>query len=437
MVEYKRFAFHSFTVSNFKLNTQKQLHLRSIQSSVTKYMLLKQLHQNNNSKKGMFPSLFQFITCTNYNNLDTEKSHVEYLDLISLRADNKDNILVVLDRLHKMFILEQSLTKLITVGNAKTYEILVELILCRQYGHALDWVLPFPGDWHMLYNYMKVLTKIYWNAGLLQLGQVFGHRAETLTSLSNGTNFRRSHAFILQVMEAVYRSIIVPFLTTLSANTHSTLQTLVAKLESVDSKETLEDACSVIHVDDVFRNNLPNLELALEKNITDQQDQPLTRLMYEMAINKDCKTTITRPNPELMQRTLSILPFRSSCMKNLKQQLGINYKPTDNEGILISDTNVKKMMELINVKNLFPKGCKEPLNNLNGTVASSEQKHDLLTFRETGQSEYESFIKYRVLNTPSTTIQFRKKRLQTFSTSKQSTSKAEQLNREKRLLIFA
>ena len=70
----------------------------------------------------------------------------------------------------------------------------------------------FPGDWHMLYNYMKVLTKIYWNAGLLQLGQVSGHRAETLTSLSNGTNFIRSHAFILQVMEAVYRSIIVPFL---------------------------------------------------------------------------------------------------------------------------------------------------------------------------------------------------------------------------------
>lgn len=65
-------------------------------------------------------------------------------------------------------------------------------------------MLPFPGDWHILYNYQKVLLKIYGDAGLLQLAKVAGHRSETLKSLAQASHFKRTHHFILQSFEAIY-----------------------------------------------------------------------------------------------------------------------------------------------------------------------------------------------------------------------------------------
>ncbi len=68
---------------------------------------------------------------------------------------------------------------LIVVGDAKTYDILYAHK--KKYGHKMEWLLP---DWHILYNYQKVLLKVYGDAGLLQLAKISGHRAETLTSLA-------------------------------------------------------------------------------------------------------------------------------------------------------------------------------------------------------------------------------------------------------------
>ena len=129
---------------------------------------------------------------------------------------------------------------------------------------------------------------------------------------------------------------------------------------------------------------------------------------HEMAINKDCKTAVTRPDPELMHRISNVMPFRSSCMKNLKHEIGIEYKPEDNKGKAISDINVTKMMDIIQSKNMFPDNCTELVNNFSGVVALPEQRRDLLTFRDTGQKEFESFIEYKILSLPSTSQKYRK-----------------------------
>ncbi len=47
--------------------------------------------------------------------------------------------------------------------------------------------------------------KPYADAGFASLGEVSGHRAETLTSLLNASNFQRTHEFLLQACEAFYR----------------------------------------------------------------------------------------------------------------------------------------------------------------------------------------------------------------------------------------
>ncbi len=42
---------------------------------------------------------------------------------------------------------------------------------------------------------------------------------------------------------------------------------------------------------------------------------------HEMAINKDCKTSILRPTEDYINRIATYMPFRAKCLDNLKTQL--------------------------------------------------------------------------------------------------------------------
>ena len=72
-------------------------------------------------------------------------------------------------------------------------------------GVMVSWLLPFPGDFHLLMNYQKVMIKIYWDAGLKQIAEASGFRDETLGSLENCSNFTNTSKFFLQVWEALFR----------------------------------------------------------------------------------------------------------------------------------------------------------------------------------------------------------------------------------------
>lgn len=67
--------------------------------------------------------------------------------------------------MHSIFIVDHGQKWLLVVGDAKTYDLLQEI-----YGDHFKWLLPFPGDWHILLNYQKVLMKVYADAGLTKLG---------------------------------------------------------------------------------------------------------------------------------------------------------------------------------------------------------------------------------------------------------------------------
>ncbi len=60
--------------------------------------------------------------------------------------------------------LGKKLSHLLTVGDGKTYEILCKLK--REYTKELEWVIQFPGDWHMIKHTQPVLFKVYIDAGL-------------------------------------------------------------------------------------------------------------------------------------------------------------------------------------------------------------------------------------------------------------------------------
>ena len=90
--------------------------------------------------------------------------------------------------------------------------------------------------------------KAYAGAGLTKLGEISQHRSETLTSLIQCTNFRRTHNFLVQTMEAFYCFFLTLY-TSASTNSSGTktmediqgiLTTLVTKFNSVCGVDELD-----------------------------------------------------------------------------------------------------------------------------------------------------------------------------------------------------
>ena len=96
------------------------------------------------------------------------------------------------------------------VGNGKIYQHLTELK--HAYSKELSWLLPFPGDRHIWKNFQLVLFNAYYDAGLKDIAQKCGFKASILTSLSQCSNWRITHNFIMQVSEAIYRRMLATFM---------------------------------------------------------------------------------------------------------------------------------------------------------------------------------------------------------------------------------
>ena len=148
------------SISHFKILPAENEKMNKVRKLLITYSILRD-HLPINSN---FPDMVQFTARALYSSAATEISNVVYLDVISLPADSKETVLSILKQLHFTFIVEEGLKWLIIVGDAKTYDILLKIR--DEYGHLLNWMIPFPGDWHILFNYQKVIMKIYADAGL-------------------------------------------------------------------------------------------------------------------------------------------------------------------------------------------------------------------------------------------------------------------------------
>ena len=149
--------------------------------------------------------LFSFkdhIVAMEGKDMHAEPAVIVYLSIVDMHADTLEAMSEVAVMLYKEYLVSTGAQYLIVAGDAKTYLRLKEIK--QEYGSELDWLLPFIGDWHTLYNYQKTLMKVYYEAGLKNLAMASGFRAETLTSLINASNFKRTHTFLMQVWEVLY-----------------------------------------------------------------------------------------------------------------------------------------------------------------------------------------------------------------------------------------
>ena len=140
---------------------------------------------------------------------DSNPSNIYYMELLDEHPDSADTMRHVADVLLQNCSSDYQNGYVVLVGDGKTYEHLMTIKYL--YGNELKKLLIFPGDWHTLANFQPVLMKIYYPVGLKDLAIAAGYRGETLTSLSKCTNFKRTHTFLVQAWQAMYRKMIASF----------------------------------------------------------------------------------------------------------------------------------------------------------------------------------------------------------------------------------
>ena len=205
---------------DFEINQEEMQHLTELQEEVNTYLIIKSCM---NRPQHTFLNIQQYLSATRVTR--TEKSNVYYLEVMDAVADTKDTMIEMLYNLHHKFIEDQGLNYLVVEGDAKLFNILQSLK--HEYGDKLQWVIPYPGNWHTLKNYQPALLKAYFDAGLKDMARAAGY---SVNQIYNCSHFKRVHHFILEPWEALYKVMLTKFLEQ-DESMHSVQETILDELD--------------------------------------------------------------------------------------------------------------------------------------------------------------------------------------------------------------
>ena len=180
-------------LKQYDVTEPEALALDALKKDLTMYAL-----QKNSSGDSNFLGLKNYMQAMRPKVVS--KSNVVYWQVLDAPSENKDTIISIIQDLHQRFIIGQKRTHVIVEGDAKLYEIFQSLKL--EYGDELKWLLIYPGDWHLLKNYQIALVKPYFEPGLRELAKACKY---PLAAIKSCSQFKRSHNFILEAWESVYR----------------------------------------------------------------------------------------------------------------------------------------------------------------------------------------------------------------------------------------
>ncbi len=127
-----------------------------------------------------------------------ETSNIIYYRVIDAKCDNKETLLSVMNTLYSEFIQTDKKANIILEGDQATYERIQSLK--AEYKEESSWLIPFVGNWHFLKNFQEVVLKVYFDAGLRELAIAGKYLPNSI-----GTNFTRTHLFLLEVWESLFR----------------------------------------------------------------------------------------------------------------------------------------------------------------------------------------------------------------------------------------
>ena len=197
----------SLTMADFEESNDEQKEHQTLDSKLFSYILLKYTNHHHQDLNHVISEMRQFFD--NNEKESAQPSKVHYMELVNENPDSDQTMSLVAENLLDKFNITEQDGWVVLVGDGKTYQHLEKIK--QQYGIALEKVLIFPGDWHTLKNYQPILMKVYYHAGLRELAKSCGFHSTTLKSLELCSNFKRTHCFLVQVWEALYREMLHTF----------------------------------------------------------------------------------------------------------------------------------------------------------------------------------------------------------------------------------
>ena len=447
------------TLDHFKVSSSEQESLKQFSASTFRYICCRTVDSST-------PTLQQFLLeeATAKSSHTQQVSSYKYIEILDMNADSKEAMLTSLATLHKQLRIGQELKHLVVVTDAKIFPYMHDIK--KEHEQDFKWLIPYPGDFHILLNYQKVLMKVYWDAGFKQLASASGFKGATLTSLQSCSNFTNTTRFIFQVWEALYRHMYLQYKTKVSESCQQQTEEVSITLESlqtfINNKAKDDDNWS-FWSDFIFKNGLafismyisirssqwdlrlasiknmvavfaafdrPNYHRLLPQHIADLFLAPPSILealsdggftaslsgrfyhdialdeAHEMLINKDMKKVIDRPSTEHLQQMAGYHQHRASCLLNLTEQILPLVTDKKYKNYTKDEENIKSMLKEIADKNLLPltsgNSTTTLRNSFTGQVATGEERQHLLTFRDVGQQEYENYVKHTYIKKCST-----------------------------------
>ncbi|CAC5406690.1 unnamed protein product [Mytilus coruscus] len=391
---------------------------------------------------------FQALKLVDFHESEVEKNQWNTFQILDDPADSKETVIKTLNILHDRFQIGNKLQYLVVVGDGKSYDHLIKLK--TEYGCVLDWVLPYRGDWHILKNILPIFIKIFYDAGLTELAEIYHHGA-TLKVLTECTKFSVTHRFFCHVWEAMLRCQIDAYKnqeaimdwrkeldtvlnTVLSSCDHtpdtsencagdildfevwkrllqekSKLERLLDgvctnfnqwRFHNCTASATFQFWDTFVHTDFMAylglyigirsRNwNLRNVslkKLACLFNAFDRHNY-LRMIPYHLA---DLQT--------FPQSVLDHFEAGSETLYNIKNQLCIEktdsqYRETNKLFIETEELTIRQYLSKLNTTSLFQENSECPLVHIfKKTVATTDQSNCMLNYREYGNTDMQKYI---------------------------------------------
>ena len=164
---------------------------------------------------------------------------------------------------------------------------------------------------------------------------------------------------------------------------------------------------------------------------------------HETTINKDCKMSLSRSLPQNMDTLAGTLEYSAKLISSYEAQLGATrkrYLQRDfAKSVVISElSNTRVYFNKFSATKVFQHAPPlELFQAFNNTPATTEQRKDLLSYRQQGQKCLEIYIKFAIFKDGSIPkLPIRRMNLHTFAKAKLGKRKFNYMEKEKKLIIL-
>ncbi len=265
------------SLENFRVSGIETDQVKKFITHAISYFLLR----NSESEQLIgFHTFFSYAS----NISEPEVGIVKYIKVMDEIADSKDTVLNIVGELHAEYIIKHNHKYLVLEGDAKTYNVIQAIK--HEYGEDLSWLIPYPGDWHLLKNYQCCIMKPFFEAGLKDLANFSSYPTQ---SIGGCTQLKRTHRFLMEVWEALFRSMLQCF----KANSNSNkVDEIVTSILS-DFANTNYDELAVYSIIRSFeeqRNDFDDEFIRYVKKMADSDD---TWKFWSGFVFTDCQPYIS------------------------------------------------------------------------------------------------------------------------------------------------